>query len=159
MNKSKLKEGYYYEEKEWYDACPDDLPNAPKYQIEIFPKVMTHKEILETYKIVPYSSYREAAAVVVSIIPTLKNDFKSRLVYFKENEVLYRFSAWRRGGGRLYLYVREVELGNEYGAGSGACFLSNSTSDTSGDSPLDSLTLPQAIKICKENGYKVMKEM
>lgn len=159
MKKSQLKEkrSYYYEEKAWYESCPDTLPKVPEFKTEIFPRAMTHQEILDTYKIIPYSSYAEAAAVVVSIIPDLK--WPSRIVYFKENEVLYRFDAWRDDDGQLGVNVGRVHLGREYAAEYGVAF-SNSPSDTLDSlSSLDSLELSRAIEICKSNGLVVYKPL
>lgn len=129
MNKNILKEGYYYECKPWYDTLPDEIAET-YYKTEIFPKAMTHKEILETYKIIPYNSYFDAAFICISALKDLKNDYKGRSVYFKENDVLYRFNAWRGDGGQLRVNVDEVDLDGEYDAGSGVLF-SNGISDTS----------------------------
>ncbi len=162
MKKQKLKEtgSYYYEERPWYDDCPDTLPKTPDFKTEILPRAMKHKEILDTYKIVPYASYAEAASVVASIIPELK--WPSRIAYFKEKGILFRFNAWRDGGGQLYVRVRKVDLSNGFGAGDGVCF-SNSYSESLPESlgSLDSsmLMLSRAIEICKENNLKVYKEL
>lgn len=121
--KSKIKENgsYYYECKPWYDKTPSKLPK-PIYQTEIFPRMMSHAEILKTYAIAPYSSYTEALAVVADLIPTLTNDWKGRFVYFKEDDVPYCFRAWRLGDGRLRVYVNSVDLGNKWRVGYGVCF-------------------------------------
>lgn len=128
--KSQLKEegSYYNEEKDWYKNCPDTLPTIPPVKVEIFPRVMSHREILNTYKIVPYSSYAEAAAALIPLIPDLK--LPSRIVYFKEDNVLFRFHAWRDDDGQLRVNVNEVNLGRRCGAEDGVAF-SNSTSDPS----------------------------
>lgn len=161
MTKSKLKEkgSYYYEERDWYENCPAQLPQAPIFKVEVFPRIMSHREILDTYKVVPYASYAEAASVVISIIPDLK--YPSRIVYFKEDGVLYRFDAWRRDGGQLVVDVYEVRLGFKYVAEYGVCF-SNSTSDTLGAGPLDSSepsALASAIELVKSHGYRIFKEV
>lgn len=165
MKKQQLKEkgSYYYEEKGWYESCPDILPVISPITIEILPRSMYHREILKEYNITPYSSYAEAAAVLVSLIPDLK--YPSRLVYFTENEVLYRFRAWRGDGGQLDVDVFEVDLDDECGAGRGVCF-SNGLSDTLETlGSLDSLELShsqkveEAIKLCKKSGFEVFKKM
>lgn len=158
-NKSLLKSGYYYETKPWYDDCPDKLP-VPEFKTEIFPRAMTHREILDTYKITPYASYAEAAAVVLALIPALTNDYKGRLVYFKEGGTLYRFSAWRYDDGQLDLYVFEPDLDDGWGAEYGVCF-GNGTLDASNTGHLDSdvpLELSRAIEVVKSHGYKIIKE-
>lgn len=131
IKKSVLKEkiSYYYESREWYDTAPDTLP-VPEYTTEIFPRVMTHTEILKEYNITPYNSYQEAAAVCASVISDLKSNYRGRIVYFKENGILYRFLAWRFDDGWLDVYVREVYLDDRFDAESGVCF-SNGNLDTS----------------------------
>lgn len=144
MNKSKLKEGYYYEEKPWYDTLPDTIASPEPFTTVIFEKDMTHDEILKEYNIVPYNSYMDAAIICLSIIPDLKNDYKGRIIYFKENDVLYRFYAWRFDSGELNVNIFEVDRGDGGSASYGACFS-------------DDLTLERAIGICIMNGYNVTK--
>lgn len=154
ISKSKLKEpnGYYYEQKPWHETLPDML-DVPEFKTEIFPKPMTHTEILETYKIIPYASYALAAGVIASIIPDLKNSDKGRIVYFKENDVLYRFDAFRDDDGGLDWRVNEVVLGRGWDAGCGACF-GNSPSDSEpSDSSILGSFVPHAPKIIKEYCY------
>lgn len=155
LNKSVLKSGYYYEVKSWYNACPETLPKV-KYQTEIFTRYITHAEILKEYNITPYNSYNEAAAVVASLVEDLKpNDW--RIVYFKEDEVLYRFHAFRDDDSQLNFSVYEVDLGSLFGPGHGVCF--GYPSDTSASlSPSETFTLDWAMEIVKENGYKIIKE-
>lgn len=155
LNKSVLKSGYYYEVKPWYDACPTTLPKV-KYQTEIFTRYITHAEILKEYTITPYNSYNEAAAVVGSLVEDLKpNDW--RIVYFKEDGVLYLFLAFRIGDSQLVLGVRKVGPDGTFGPGNGVCF--GYPSDTSASlSPSETFTLDRAMEIVKENGYKIIKE-
>lgn len=158
MQKQQLKEpgSYYYEEKAWYDLCPNTLPIIPPVTVEIFPKSMTHREILKEYNITPYNSYAEAAAALIPLIPTLK--YPSRIVYFNDDSILYRFHAWRRDDGRLGVRVRRVYLDDEYDAERGVVF-SNGLSDTLGSlSSSDSLSLEDAIAIVKSHGLKVIEE-
>lgn len=122
MNKSKLKEGYYYEEKPWYDTLPDTIASPQPFTTVIFEKEMTHDQILKEYKIIPYNSYMDAAIIYLSILPDLKNDYEGRIIYFKENDVSYRFRAWRDDGGQFDVSVYEVRRGYKYYAGDGACF-------------------------------------
>lgn len=159
IKKSLLKEkdSYYYECNDWYSKVPEKL-TVSNFKTEIFPRSMTHREILKEYSVIPYNSYAEAVAICASVIPTLKNDYEGRIIYFKENEILYRFCAWRGGDGQLRVGVSRVHLGGECGAGNGVCF-SNGNLDTSEKtlSNLDSLTLEKAIEICKENNLTVTK--
>lgn len=161
ISKSTIKEkgSYYYEVKPWYDKAPKKLPK-PTYKTEIFTEVISHSKILKTYAIEPYSSYAEALAVVADLIPTLKNDWKGRLVYFKENDVLYRWNAFRYDDGQLNVYVRRVNPDNEWNAGNGVCFQATKPSNTSDLNlgNLDSLDLSAAIELVKKSGYKVYKE-
>lgn len=161
-NKSELKEkgSYYYEEKPWYDACPETLPEIPEPKVEIFPRAMTHREILKEYKVTPYASYAEAAAAIAHIKPTLKNDYKGRIAYFIEDGTTYRLNAWRGDDGQFVLRVNEADLDDEWDAEDGVAF-SNGTLDASGTSlsPSDSLTLESAIALVKSNGYEVFKRM
>lgn len=129
MNRNILKSGHYYECNPWYDTLPQVIAETD-YKTEIFPRAMTHREILDTYNIVPYTSYVDAAVACISALKDLKNDYKGRLVYFKENDVLYRFNAWRDGDGQLDVNVDEVNLDYKYDAEGGVVF-SNGTSDTS----------------------------
>lgn len=155
MNKSKLKEGYYYEEKPFYDSLPDTL-ESPEYTTEIFSKAMTHQEILDTYKIKPYT-LQQAAGVTVKVMQTLNNS-QYRVIYFEDNGVLFRFGAWRLGGGQLRVYVCEVGRGYEFCAGYGACFSNDSLEPkTETLEPLETLDLARAIGICVINGYTVTK--
>lgn len=146
MKKSQLKEkgSYYYECKDFYGACPNTLPIIPPARVEIFPRTMTHAEILKEYKIIPYNSYAEAVAALIPLIPDLK--LPSRIVYFKEDEILFRFHAWRFGGGQLSVYVDEVFLDREYDAERGVVF-SNGHLDALSNSSLDSLSLPKELII------------
>lgn len=155
MNKSKLKEGYYYEEKPFYDSLPDTL-ESPEYTTEIFSTEMTHQEILDTYKIKPYT-LQQAAGVTVKVMQTLDNS-QYRVIYFEDNGVLFRFGAWRFGGGQLSVSVYEVSRGFEYDAGHGACFSNDSLEPkTEILEPLETLDFARAIGICVINGYTVTK--
>ena len=159
MKKSTLKEknSYYWEAKPWYDKLPATLPKV-SFKTEISPKAMTHREILDTYKIVPYISYIEAFAVCAAIIPTLKNDWRSRIVYFKEDDVLYRLSAFRSDDGQLDVRVREVRLDDGCGPVDGVCF-GNSTLKPKTSSTLESSdsSLEKAKEMVKKAGYKIIK--
>lgn len=157
-NKKILKEGYYYEAQPFYDSLPEELPKI-KYQTGIFSKSLSHRQILKKYKIVPYETVAEAAAVVLDLIPTLKNDYKGRLVYFKQDAVLYRFDAWRRGGGQLNVFVLKVYLGYKYDAERGVCFSATDTLKLETSSSLETLTLESAIKMIKEAGYVIYKRI
>lgn len=149
INKSVLKEGYYHELLLWYDSLPEKLPTVA-FVTEILPNTMTNKEILKKYKIVPYTSYEQAAGVCATVIPELTNNYKSRIVYFQENEVLYCFRAWRVGDGQLRVSVGRVDLSDDFGAGRGVCF-SNSISGTSNSflDFSDSMELETMIELTK----------
>lgn len=144
LPKSKLKECYYWECEDFYDKLPSKI-EVPEYRTEIFQKTMTHNEILKEYNIVPYTM-EQAFGVTIDIIPTLKPDWKGRLIYFKENEILYRLNAFRSGDGQLKVYVYEVDDSDEWGAGSGAC-LSNKPLESQSS---DTLTL-ESLKLEVEN--------
>lgn len=122
MKKQQLKEkgSYYYEQNDWYNNCPDTLPSIPDTKVEIFPRIMTHRKVLDTYHIKPYGSYAEAATALVPLIAGLK--YPSRIVYFEENGTLFRFHAWRNDDGQLRVFVRKVDLDFECDAGDGVCF-------------------------------------
>lgn len=135
VQKSKLKEGYYWEFDNIYDTLPNKL-KVPKYQTEIFTETITHKNILEKYKIIPYT-VEQAFAVAIDAIPTLKNDYQGRLVYFKYDDILCGLGVWRLGDGSLRVRVNKVGLGSEWDAGDGTLFSTTPIpSETS-----DSLTL------------------
>ena len=154
ISKSVLKENNscYYECNDWYDKCPSKL-SVPEFKTEIFTRSISHDDILKEYNITPYASYAEATAVCASIIFTLKNDYKSRIVYFKDNDVLYRFFAWRDDDGQLDVLVREVDLDYEFDPEDGVCF-NNGILGTSPDDtlPLNSF-VPHAPQIKKVYCY------
>lgn len=155
--KSELKQDYYWECKDFYDKLPDQIEVIPSHT-EILTKTMTHREILDTYKIKPYT-LEQATGVILDIIPTLQNDYKSRIVYFKDNDVLYRFRAYRPSDDELSVDVFEVGLDNRWDAGNGVCF-SNELLDTQSQSISTSETLSDQamIDILKSKGYKISKE-
>lgn len=157
-NKKILKGGYYWEVYPFYDSIPEELPKI-KYQTEIFSKSLSHRQILKKYNIVPYETVAEAAAVVLDLIPTLKNDYKSRLVYFKQDAVLYRFDAWRDDDGQLNVDVFKVLLDSKYDAENGVCFSATDTLKLETSSSLETLTLESAIKMIKEAGYVIYKRI
>lgn len=160
--KSLLKEGYYYESKAWYDTIPQEL-TVPSYQTEIFPKAMTHQEIIDTYHIEPYKNIQDAFAVAADCIPTLLNDYKGRLVYFMDGDTRYRLNVYRDSGGELGVGVYGLDLGLEWNAGDGVLF-SNETQILKADDTLalnsfEPLTIKetQAIEILKEKGFKITR--
>lgn len=119
-SKSLLKQGYYWECKNFYDKLPDEV-EVIESRVEIFPKIMTNQDILNTYKIEPYT-LEQATGILLGIIDDLK--YPPRIIYFKDNDVLYHFSAYRYDDGELSVDVDEVYLGREWRADDGAC-LSN----------------------------------
>jgi len=160
-NKQKLKEGYYWECSDFFDKLPENI-EVPEYQTEIFTEIISHNEILKKYNIIPYT-LEQAVGVVLDIIPTLKNDYKGRLVYFEYEGTKYRFVAFRDVDGRLFVFVYRCGPGNEWYAGNGASF-SNRTLETKPLTPSSSDTLTlhptnteiqNAISICKKAGLKV----
>lgn len=155
LKKSILKSGYYWELKPWYDSCPDELPVA-EYKTEIFTDYLTHKEILKKYNITPYDSYAQAASVAVSLADTLKRG-EYRIIYFKEDEVLYRFGAFYYDDSRLDFHVRKVGPSSGYDPGDGVCFGYPSDTQPLTLSDSDNLTLESAIKIVWENGFSIYK--
>lgn len=170
-NKSKLRErnGYYYEFRPFYDALPANL-EVPEYRTEIFPRAMTHAEIIREYAVVPYGNVQDAFAVIADCIPTLKNDYKGRLAYFSDTDgTLCRLNVWRHGDGMLSLFVRRVDLDYEWHAGSGV-LASNERSDARKEtgalalSPLDPLPpVPEDhqervyVQELKKRGYRIYK--
>ncbi len=159
LNKKVLKENYYYEEIPIYDKLPTKLPKVPKYEVKIFPKTMSHREILKEYNIKPYEDFKTAASAVADIILTLKNDYKSRIVYFNYENTLYRFYAWRNDAGQLRVFVCGVNLGLKYVAEDGVAF-SNGPLETS---PIDTLKLSDFDALEKrvktlENKLKMLAE-
>lgn len=155
FNKSILKSGYYYEALPWYDKCSETLPKV-EFKTEIFSRYITHKEILKEYNITPYGSYNDAAKIVVSLIDSLKSS-EWRIVYFKEDDVLYRFSAFRGGDSQLDFHVDKVDPDNKWDSGYGVCFGYPSDTQNQTLSPSESLTLATAVEICKEAGYIIYK--
>lgn len=137
IKKSALKEGYFYEEKSWYDALPETL-KVPEYKTEIFAETLSHKEILEKYKIESYQSIEDAFAVAADSIPTPENDYKGRLVYFMDGETRYRLGVSRGSDGRLRVYVDRVGPDDQWDAGRGVLF-SNETLSPGGS--VDTLAL------------------
>lgn len=167
VKKSVLKQGYYYEEKSWYDALPYALP-VPEYKEELFPKAMSHKEILNAYHIKPYT-VAEAFAVASEKSATLKNG-EYRLVYFIDGDATCRLHVYRYSFGKLRVYISRVDPDRQWDAGYGV-LLSNGTLDTESNDAvalgnLDALTLDstrlddikKAIELLKGNGFKVIKE-
>lgn len=159
IKKSVLKENYYYEFKPFYDTLPDELA-VPSYRTELFPKAMTNKEILETYNIIPSKNIEGAFAMIADCIPTLKNDYKSRIAYFiDEQGIPCRLDVWRGGYGGLFLYVFEVFPDGGRGAGDGV-LVSNETETLSTDDTLSSDTLAltdetkNAIALLKTQGFR-----
>lgn len=161
IKKSLLKQGYYYEERPWYDALPETL-TVPSYREEIFPKDMTHKKILETYKITPYT-IEEAFAVAADKSKTLQNK-EYRLVYFTDGDTRYGLGVYRNSDGGLEVCVDEVYLDDEWDAGDGVLF-SNEPSDTEKPDtetiePSDTLfplEVGNAINLLKEHGFKITR--
>lgn len=167
----KEKNGYYYEFSPFYDALPDTL-DVPEYRTEIFPRRMTHAEILSEYAIVPYQNISDAFAVIADCIPTLKKDCKGRLAYFADTDgTPCRLHVWRNDDGMLNLDVDDVSLDREWNAGDGV-LASNDRSDarkevgTLGFSPLGTLpenepnlneSIGEAIDLLKENGFRIYK--
>lgn len=163
INKNVLKEknGYYYEFRPFYDSLPSKL-TVPEYRTAIFPKKMTHREIMETYRIMPYSSVEDAFAVIADCIPTLKNDYKGRIAYFNDKDgTPCRLDVWRGDDGRLGLGVDEVGPGGEWSAGGGVLSSNNETGNLGTVDPLSSETLTltdeQCIEQLKSNGYRITK--
>lgn len=151
--KKNLKENYYYESKPWYDTMPNKLPIVD-YTTVIFPRTMSHREILKEYNIEPYT-VQEAFSVAADLVKKLKNN-DWRLVYFTDNDTLYRFDAWRDVVGQLRVGVNEVGLDGGYGAGGGACLRSKSLSSSPSVSLASglSVSLPDELLI---NGIKYKK--
>lgn len=140
VKKSALKEknGCYYEFDDFYNKLPETL-KVPEYKTEIFPTVMTHREIIEKYSVRPYENIEDAFAVATDVIKTLKNDYKGRIIYFYDSsKTLCRLDVWRYGGGGLSVGVLEVNLDNKWDAGYGVS-LSNNVSKTSSASETESL--------------------
>lgn len=159
IKKSLLKEGYYYEFKPFYNSLPATL-TIPEYQTEIFPKDMSHQEILDTYKIEPYQSIQDAFAVAADCIATLKNDWKGRIIYFMDGDTRYRLDVFRDSDGRLGVGIDGVNL-DGWDAGYGVLFsnkdpkpLSSATLDD-----LGSLSLKDAVKMVLDAGYVIYKKV
>ena len=94
-----------------------------------FLKLLTHDKILteaENTGIKKVYSFLEGLSIVREAILAGEVDKKGTgiIVYFKVDDIdtLYRFSAWRDGGGQLRISVFKVNLDNEGHAGNGACF-------------------------------------
>lgn len=151
MKKPKLllKQGYYHECEPFFDKLSDEI-EVIESRVEIFPKTMTHREILETYKIEPYT-LEQATGILLGILDDLK--YPSRLIYFKDNDVLYCFNAYRRDGGGLRAFVYETLLDSRCYAGYGVCLsnkpLNTQSSDTSTLSSSDYCDCPRCIN-CKK---------
>lgn len=157
IKKSVLKENWYYEYDDIYDSLPEEL-SVPEYKTEIFNKTISHRDILSTYKVEPYESVGQAFAVAADIIPTLKNDCKGRLVYFKRSGELCRLRVWRNGDGVLRVGVGKVGLGDEWDAGDGVSLSTKSLENSENAlGSLDKLTLDDAVRVCKMHGLKVIK--
>lgn len=97
-----------------------------------FTKTLSHESILDEAKrtgIYKIHTYTEALAITIKGILAGEVDEKGTgiVVYFQVdgNERLYRFRAWRRGGGQLSVIVGKVILDRRFGAGGGACFSNN----------------------------------
>lgn len=146
INKNKLKECYYWEYTDLYDKLPAKL-EVPDYEHEIFPKTMTHKEILETYNIAPYT-VEQAFGAALSIIPELQNDWKSKLIYFMNGTTLCRLIMYRGDDGRLGVNVNRVDLGREWHAGNGTLF--SKSFIPSETSPLETSTLKHFCPHCEK---------
>ncbi len=156
VQKSKIKEGYYWEYESLYDSLPKTL-TVPEYKTEIFEKPITNKKIIEKYKIVPYT-IEQAFAVAIDCIPTLKNNYKGRIIYFKNGDTLCGLYVYCFDDGLLGAGVDELGLDGEWDAGNGTIF--SNTLNTLDSSPLDSeslMTLETAIQMCKDAGLEVVR--
>jgi hypothetical protein len=96
-----------------------------------FIKTLTHQQILdeaESTKIKKVYTWFEALFIIRTVILAGEVNKKGKgcIVYFTfkvdDKEILYRFNADRNDDGQLVVDVGEVNLGNEWYAGRGACF-------------------------------------
>lgn len=158
INKSALKEGYYYEYKSWYDALPEKL-TVPKYQTEIFTKTISNREILDTYKVEPFT-IEQAFAVAADCIPTLKNDYSGRVIYFMDGDTRCRLSVYRDTDGELEVDVSYVYLFIEWYAGDGVLFSNKVTENLGAEALSPSETLSLKARVEKlENLVEGLKEL
>lgn len=167
IQKSLLKEDYYYEEKPWYDTLPETL-SVPNYQTEIFTETMSHKEILDTYNIESYKNIQDAFAVAADCIKTLKNDYNGRIVYFMDGDTRCRLGVCRDSDGRLEVGIRRVSPGGRWSAGSGVLYSAETLiplkSDTLALKPFDPSenqlddVINKAIETLKSRGFTITKE-
>lgn len=161
IKKSVLKENYYYECKPFYDALPEKL-TVPSYQTEIFTETLSHKEILEKYRIEPYNNIQDAFAVAADCIPTLKNDYNGRLTYFMDGDTRCRLRVYRDSDGELRVYILGVDPDNQWGAGYGVLYSAETSIPLKVDTlklcDLDPLSEQKVINMLKLKGYKITKE-
>lgn len=161
IQKSKLKEGYYYEYKSFYEALPDTL-TVPQYTEKIFSETISNKNILKTYKIKPYTT-EEAFAAAADKSQTLKEN-EYRILYFNDGNTRCRLCVYRNSDGRLEVSIYGVDPGGQWRAGGGVLY----SAETLNSLENDSLTLEHfdpsvptqasAIKYLKDCGYKITKE-
>lgn len=160
IQKSKLKEGYYYEYKSFYEALPDTL-TVPQYTEKIFSETISNKNILKTYKIKPYTT-EEAFAAAADKSQTLREN-EYRILYFNDGNTRCRLGVYRSSGGKLGVDVCGVDPDGQWLAGYGVLY----SAETLNSLENDSLTLEHfdpsvptqasAIKYLKDCGYKITR--
>lgn len=158
IKKSLLKSGYYWEFKDFYSSIPNEL-SVPKYRMEVFTETITNKQILETYKIKPFS-IEEAFAVATDYSEKIKKG-EWKIIYFKDGTTTCRLDVYRHVDGDLDVNVYKVGPTNEWNAGGGVLFSNKDSqilsSATLGD--LGSLSLKDAMKVVLDAGYVVYKKV
>ena len=114
----------------WFDG---EIVNAIVLNLYVavyrFIKNLTNRQILDEadrVRVKKVYSYLEALSIIREAILSGEVDKKGTgvIVYFNitGKDTLYRFDAFRGGGGRLIIDVHEVRLDGGWGAGRGACF-------------------------------------
>jgi len=122
----------YIDRDLWYYFNGKTIPGFIEDLVSViyrFTVNLTHRQILdeaESTGIKKVYTYLEGLLIIRQAILDGEVDKKGTgiLVYFEVEGIdsLYRFDAFRNGGGRLDVSVRGVSLGIEGDAGGGACF-------------------------------------
>lgn len=161
INKSILKTNYYWEFNPFYDALPDKLPIPTNYyETKTTKDWTTEGEMIKGKKLLTKIEAFGLLAYLVQENKLSKTNWK--IGFFNDDDgVPCKFYANLDSDGEFYLIVDEVNESRKWDAGSGF-FLSNGNLETENKGHSDSetlLTLESAIKICKENGLRVIQEL
>lgn len=147
ISKKILKTNYYYEFKSFYDDLPDELP-IPGYIEKANTTWTTEENMVKGNN--PFSK-EEAFGLICKFIQDKKEGYN--LVWFKDDKgALCKVDVYLDDDGWC-VTVPGFAPSDSWPAGD-VSFFSNKNLDTLSN---DSLTLENAINICKEAGLKITR--